>query len=67
MPIDFTDDAIEELGKIVEAEFGEPVTADQARVMARDLASLFDVLCRIAEDMPDAQRTAIGLRARSAR
>jgi len=66
MQIEFNAEAIEELRDIVEAEFGEPITADQARIMAHDLVSLYDVLCRIAEDMPEAQRRAIGLRARSA-
>lgn len=50
----FPDEAIEELREIIEAEFGEPVTHDEARVMANSLYELYELMCqtlkRIAGD-----------------
>ncbi|MBB4302830.1 hypothetical protein GGD81_001866 [Rhodobium orientis] len=44
----FSDEKIEELRGLVEAEFGEPVTLEEARVMADDLLEFYELLCRIA-------------------
>ena len=49
MKFAFSDEKIEELRKLVEAEFDEPVTLEEARVMADNLLELYELLCRIAQ------------------
>ena len=61
-----SDEAIEELRVIVEREFGEPVTHDEARVMANDLFSLYELLSQSVAQMSEEERAVLGLPARSA-
>ena len=56
MQICFSDEAIEELRVIAEAEFGDPVTSEEARVMAYDLLAVFELLCRHQEQVHRAGR-----------
>ena len=53
MCMDFviSDDKVEELRQIVEAEFVEPVTLDDARTMANNLLELHSLLNALATKM----------------
>ena len=46
MQFSFSDEKIEELRKLVEAEFGEPVSHDEARVMANSLLRLIEIVSK---------------------
>lgn len=45
MQLTIPESRIEELRRIVEAEFGEPVTYDEARVMAHTMLELYELVC----------------------
>ena len=47
MPFSFSDESIERLRKIVEAEFGEPCTTEEARTMAHDLFRLIELVGQV--------------------
>lgn len=67
MVYEFSDEAIEQLRVIVEDEFQEPVTLDEARVMANDLLALYELLSASVAKMDEADRAALGLPVESAR
>lgn len=46
MQFSFSDEKIEELRTLVEAEFGEPVSHEEARVMASNLLRLAEIVSK---------------------
>ena len=44
MQFSFSDEKIEELRRLVEVEFGEPVSHDEARVIANNLLRLVEIV-----------------------
>ena len=66
MMYEFSDEAIEQLRVIVEREFNEPVTHEDARVMANDLLALYELLSASVAKMDATERAALGLLAQSA-
>ena len=53
MHITFDDEAIERLRRIMADAYGEPFTAEEARVIANDLLAFYNVLARIVDQMPE--------------
>lgn len=49
MLFSFSDERIEEFQNLVAKEFGEPVSFDDAQVMANNLLQLYDLLLNIGQ------------------
>jgi len=65
MAFAFSNEAIDELQRIIEDEFREPVTTEDARVAAHNLLELYQLLSDCAARMSDEQRSRSGLSDRS--
>jgi len=53
MQFSFTDEKIEELRVLIEKEFGEPMTYEEAQVMANNMLELYRLLSDLGRNTTD--------------